>query len=108
MTRDEQVEHVRDFMQRIGSTMLNKGDDYANEDRLSNFKLAGNITGIGASLNCLNLIATKVARLGVLLNSDVEPNYEGVRDSVLDLAVYAILLDQILEDENKVDSEGAG
>jgi hypothetical protein len=108
MTRDEQVAHFNAFVMKMADTMLNKGDDYANKDRLSNFKLAGSITGIGAKLNCLNMIATKVARLGVLLNSSGSPKHESVQDSVLDLACYATLLSQILEDENKVDSEGAG
>jgi hypothetical protein len=105
MNHDEQKQHVEAFFEKMRQTMLNKGNDYANHDRLSNFKLAGSITGIGASMNCLNLIATKVARLGVLLNTDGSPNYESVRDSVLDMAVYAILLDQILCDEDKDDSE---
>jgi hypothetical protein len=45
------------------------------------------------------MIATKVARLGVLLNSESKPNNESVRDSVLDLANYAVLLDMILSDK---------
>ena len=80
------------------NTLLNKGDDYANTDRLSNFKLAGGIAGGNAKINCLNLIATKVARLGVLLNSKDAPKNESINDSVLDLANYAILLSMILKD----------
>lgn len=108
MTTDEQVDHFNNFITKMANTMLAKGDDYANEDRLSNFKLAGNISGIGANLNCLSLIATKVARLGVLLNNQDGPKHESIRDSVLDLACYAVLLDQLLQDEDQVDSEGAG
>lgn len=78
--------------------MLAKGDDYANTDRLSNFKLAGNICGFNAELNCLNLIATKVARLGVLLQGK-EPKNESVTDSLIDLANYAVLLDMIRADK---------
>jgi len=48
----------------------------------------------------LNLIATKVARLGVLLNSDKKPNNESIEDSVLDLANYSVLLSMIIN-ENK-------
>jgi hypothetical protein len=108
MNRKKQEEHLNKFIMRIADTMLSKGNDYANEDRLSNFKLAGSITGVGARMNCLNMIATKVARLGVLFKSGSGPSHESVRDSILDLATYAILLDQILEDEDKGDSEGAG
>lgn len=84
------------------SVLLKKGNDYANADRLSNFKLAGNICGISPEMNCLSLIATKVARLGVLLsNEDRQPNNESIKDSVLDLANYAVLLDMIISD-NKI------
>lgn len=107
MTRDEQVDHFNEFISRMADTMLAKGDDYANADRLSNFKLAGNITGIGAKANCLSLIATKVARLGVLLGSNGTPRNESIQDSIMDLACYAVLLSQIIEDENQVDSERA-
>ena len=80
---------------KIGQTMLKKGNDYADQDRLSNFKRAGEICGMSAEQQCLSLIATKVARLGILLNGKV-PNNEAIRDSVLDLTTYSILLDAIL------------
>ena len=80
--------------------LFSKGDDYANQDRLSNFKLAGAITGGDARTNCLILIATKVSRLGVLINSKEEPNNESIEDSVLDLANYSVLLLMIIN-ENK-------
>jgi hypothetical protein len=38
---------------------LTKGDDYANADRLSNFKMAGQIAGGNAQLNCLKPYSNK-------------------------------------------------
>ncbi len=81
--------------------MFRKGNDYANTDRLSNFKLAGAISGGSAETNCLNLIATKVARLGVLLNADASPNNESIEDTLIDLANYAVLLRMIRIDVTK-------
>ena len=92
MTKQEQEDFFDEYVKRMRDVLLNKGDDYANRDRLSNFKLAGLIAGGNAKTNCLNLIATKVARLGVLLNSNDEPKYESVNDSIMDLANYALLL----------------
>lgn len=97
MTLDEQKQHFAEFTKKMAETMFKKGNDYAGADRLSNFKLAGSITGISGQLNCLNLIATKVARLGVLLHTN-KVNYESVSDSLLDLANYAVLLDQLETD----------
>jgi hypothetical protein len=99
MTKEKQIELFNEITEKMRNTLLNKGDDYANIDRLSNFKLAGGIAGGNAKTNCLNLIATKVARLGVLLNSKDAPKNESIDDSVLDLANYAILLSMILKDE---------
>lgn len=98
MRKAEQQEFFKEFTEKMSEVMFKKGDDYANTDRLSNFKLAGTICGVNAQINCLNLIATKVARLGVLLNSDIAPQNESVQDSVLDLANYSLLLAMILED----------
>lgn len=92
MTKQEQEDFFDEYVKRMRDVLLNKGDDYANRDRLSNFKLAGLIAGGNAKINCLNLIATKVARLGVLLNSNDEPKYESINDSIMDLANYALLL----------------
>ncbi len=99
MNYNEQLQHFNETTERMRDVMLNKGNDYANADRLSNFKMAGAICGLKAEQNCLSLIATKVARLGVLLSSDKAPNNESVQDSVLDLANYAILLSMILKDK---------
>lgn len=91
----EQEQHFERMMAKIGQTMLKKGNDYADLDRLSNFKKAGEICGMSAEQQCLSLIATKVARLGILINGKA-PNNEAIRDSVLDLTTYSILLDAIL------------
>ena len=102
MKRDEQTRHFNSFIMKMHNTMISKSNDYADvsTDVLSNFKLAAAICQSSARINCLNLIATKVARLGVLLNSDTKPNNESIRDSILDLANYAALLDMIIEDED--------
>lgn len=99
MNIEQQKQHLEDFQGKMSRVMLRKGNDYANEDRLSNFKLAGNICGLSPEQNCLSLIATKVARLGVLLASNENPNNESVSDSILDLANYAALLDMIISEK---------
>ena len=99
MTRTDQEAHIEQFFDKMKDVILRKGNDYANEDRLSNFKLAGAICGLSAEQNCLSLIATKVARLGVLLKSNTPAENESIEDSLIDLANYAVLLDQIRKDK---------
>lgn len=96
MTHKIQKLFFADFVRKMEDIMFKKGNDYANEDRLSNFKLAGAISGGSAELNCLNLIATKTARLGVLLNTGKKPDNESISDTILDLANYGVLLATIL------------
>ena len=98
MTKEQQAKFFDIFTDEQREILLKKGDDYAGADRLSNFKRAGAICGHAAELNCLNLIATKVARLGELLNGK-EPKNESVRDSVLDGANYFVLLAMLLADK---------
>ena len=100
MNKIEQIERFDKMVLQMRNVLFKKGDDYANEDRLSNFKLAGAICGLNAELNCLSLIATKVARLGVLLkDKSKKPSNESVMDSVMDLANYALLLDMIIYEQ---------
>ncbi len=98
MTQEEQLKEFDSFVQKAKVIMTKKGSDYANEDILSNFKLAGSICGLSPEINCLSLIAVKVARLGVLLSSDKAPENESVVDSVDDLQIYAFLLRCILNE----------
>lgn len=104
MKKVEQERFLEEFFIEMSEVILKKGNDYANDDRLSNFKLAGAVSGLSAEQNCLSLIATKVARLGVLFNSDSEPNNESIEDSILDLANYSALLAMIVY-ETKVNPD---
>ena len=99
MNQKKQEYIFNEITEKMRDIMLSKGNDYANEDRLSNFKLAGSICGLTPEQNCLSLIATKVARLGVLLKEKSEPNNESIEDSLVDMANYTLLLIMIMKDE---------
>lgn len=94
----EQTEVLEAFIEKMRNIILKKGNDYATIDRLSNFKRAGEICNLTPQQNCLSLIATKVARLGVLLSGKV-PDNESIEDSLIDLANYAALLYMIEKEE---------
>ena len=92
MTHPEQTTLLAEFYAEKKNVLKLKGEDYATEtDVLQNFKTAGANIGISAELQCLSLIATKVARLGNLLSGKT-PNNESVADSILDLSNYTDLL----------------
>jgi len=106
MTLDELLQCCLNQWQRTTELLEKKGDDYSKEDLLSNFKEAGAICGISPELDCLVLISTKIARLGVLLNSKKLPKNESIRDSIDDLRTYTFLLGCILEEKNKFQNTG--
>lgn len=97
----KQLDHIDQFTNKMKLLISSKGDDYAGTDRLLNFKVAGNICNISPEINCLSLIATKVARLGNLLQNNVDPQNESIRDSIIDLANYAALLDMLVSENTK-------
>lgn len=104
MTHEEQREHFEEFIRQMSMVLFSKSEDYATTtDKLSNFKNAGKICGLTPELNCLSLIATKVARLGILLNFEERagkpPNNESIHDSIVDLANYACLLSMIMSED---------
>lgn len=99
MNIEQQQTHLTTFTDQMSKIILSKGNDYSQGSRLSNFYNVAAITNTTPQQACLNLIATKVARLGVLFSSGKLPNNESVQDSVIDLACYTALLDMILSEQ---------
>lgn len=94
MNKETQQKVFDDTVDQMREIMLTKGDDYANDDRLSNFKKVAFMTNSTPEKAVLNLIATKVARLSELLEGKT-PKNESVEDSILDLANYTLLLKMV-------------
>lgn len=101
MTRDKQKELFDAFTKKQWAIMNSKAEDYANDDRLSNFKKVGSMCGTSPEQAILHLIATKVARLGELFAGKT-PNNESTADSIIDLANYSILLHMVQEEQNSL------
>jgi hypothetical protein len=99
MTLQEQVQEFNEFAEKQADIMLKKGNDYANEDRLSNFKLVAQITGLTPEQVIMVFIATKTVRLGNLIASGKAPNNESIEDNLLDSSNYNQLLNMIRNDK---------
>ena len=98
MTLEEQINHLDAYFLQCREMLVKKGNDYAGADRLSSFKLSGAIIGQSGEQSCLNLIATKVSRLGQLIGAKKLPNNESVNDSIIDLTCYSILLNMLVNE----------
>ena len=90
MTLPQQIEFFEQFTKRQAEIMLSKGNDYAGEDRLSNFKLVGQICGLSHEMVAMVMEATKIVRLGQLMRGK-EPSNESIDDSILDGSNYYAL-----------------
>lgn len=104
MTKEQQLQTFDTLVAKMREIIASKGDDYANKDRLSNFKNVGRRTNTTPEMVCVNQIGIKVERLSNLLNENKTPNNESIEDTILDGAVYFILLHMIYK-ERKIEKE---
>lgn len=100
MNHKELIELFDEFTATARETMISKNKDYADEDALSNFKKSARISGITPEQGCLNQIAIKVSRAGVLLKSGVSPQNESLADTAGDMFVYSFLFAALLSEHN--------
>lgn len=102
-TREELIkERFHKYVDQIVQTRKKKGSDYGEgEDSLSNLRECARI-GISPVVGVHVRMEDKMARIRSFINKGNLVN-EPVRDSYLDIAVYAILA-QILLDEQEDDT----
>lgn len=93
MTKQEQLKLANDISDIVYHLLDKKGDDYANEDRLSNFKRVASILGKEPIDICLTMIGIKIARITNLTDKDARN--ESMEDSIQDLITYSYLLKMI-------------
>lgn len=102
MTIEEQHKSFDKIAAKMQAIMFKKGNDYAgDQDRLSNFKKVGLATEVSPEQACLQMIATKVVRLSVLLKKEGEPDNESIEDSVIDMLNYSMLLHMLLDERKQ-------
>jgi len=101
MTKTEQLTILADQIAKLESLIINKGDDYAGEERLDVFYDVANLLDISPVEVSLVFIVTKILRIKNLIKSDAEPNFENIRDSFCDLQCYSLLSEQIFLDQKQ-------
>jgi len=100
MTLQEQIRYYNELSDLKREILTSKGNDYANHDRLSNFKDVAKLTGLSPERVAFVMICIKVVRLSNLLDKAAEN--ESFQDSVLDLAIYADLLNMIISEDSSL------
>lgn len=89
------------YLKKIKDLVIKKSKDYSNEeDAYINFKISSQIANIRIEQTFLVFLSTKIARLKELLVNKKKPNNESIQDTLMDIAVYSLLL-AIYLDRNK-------
>ena len=97
MNKEQQINLIQDLDSKLIQVLRSKGEDYAGEDILSNFKQVSEAAkvlniNIGDPTNyALFMCILKIARLTNLINSNKVPNNESIDDSFVDLIGYSKL-----------------
>lgn len=79
-------------LRKIGELHDRKNEDYTQDSNpYSNFEDVANITGLPVESVFRVLIGVKMARLKVLMKKSNKPNFESIKDTVLDMAVYSTI-----------------
>jgi len=83
------VSWIEAAIEEMSDTLAGKNEDYRIDGEFSNFELAGKVSGVDANVVMLTQIGIKMGRLMGLKD---DPNNESYKDSVKDLAGYALIM----------------
>ena len=90
MIKEQQIKLIKELDNKALSILESKGNDYANDDVLSNFKrLSSVVKALNLSLNTpvgysLFMVLLKIDRINNLVSSGKTPSNESVEDSYQD------------------------
>jgi hypothetical protein len=96
------TEHIEKVANELAVTLSRKNKDYAPTDEFSNFTLAGQLAGLTPWDAILIQIGIKHSRLLSLVSEGVsKPEFESVRDTLVDLAGYSVIAAAYLDREQE-------
>jgi hypothetical protein len=93
--------YIQNVAHELATTLSKKNSDYAPTDEFSNFRMAAELPGIDMFDVMLGQIGIKYTRLMSLVQGVLYEGaeYEGVRDTLVDLAGYAVIAAAYLDDQ---------
>lgn len=104
MTKDPNS-YIQASTETLAETLLSKNSDYAPTGEFSNFEKAAEVVGTDALYVIITQVAIKLTRIQSLLSDDDQPNNEPLKDSLLDLAGYAVIAHAYMENQSDGDIE---
>lgn len=96
--------YIPAVVEQLRLTLKSKNEDYAPTTEFSNFEQAAALVGVSPRLAIMLQIGIKYSRLTSLIESDAEANFEGIRDTLMDLAGYSMIavahMDKLSDDDS--------
>lgn len=91
-------------MGKVESTLVKKGDEYATEDRLHNFRVAATMQGTSLKQALAGMMAKHTASVYDMCSSDEEFDLDKWDEKITDHINYLFLLAAVVRDgiENRV------
>ena len=95
-------ERFREIVNEMVELHDRKNRDYAGSEYLSNFLMCEKHMGVPAWIGCIIRLSDKMARIMNIARTDeISVGDETITDTLMDLAVYAIITRILYEDYKK-------
>lgn len=91
--------YIQDSAHLLVGTLVNKNSDYAPSGEFSNFTKAAEFVGVTEFEAIMIQVGIKLTRINSLMEPGKVATNEPLKDSLLDLAGYAIIAHAYLEKE---------
>lgn len=101
MTQEEFDAIVENRLERTRQTLIAKSDEYAREDRLSNFKKVASFTGCSPERALWGFVLKHIAALDDFINDLEEGKVQSPArwdEKITDIRAYMHLLDALLQE----------
>lgn len=101
---------IKKRLKNIESMLLSKGAEYANEDRLSNFKDGAAFRKRSPEGICFDYVTKHLVALNEFIDrveKGIEVTPEQWIEKTQDIGVYMLLLETILVDSKRIPNEDA-
>lgn len=96
------MENYEKYQKQMNDILKRKNADYSGkEDTYANFQYCEKLGLCTTEVGIMVRISDKMTRISNLLKQDAQVKEESIKDTLLDMANYAMILASYIEDKNK-------
>ena len=96
------MENYEKYQKQMNDILKRKNSDYSGkEDTYANFQYCEKLGLCSTEVGIMVRMSDKMTRISNLLKQDAQVKEESIKDTLLDLANYSMILASYIEDKNK-------